>query len=100
MSTVNKSTGFAPFQLRLGRIPRVLPPLVTTNDLMDPAEISATGVIRKIHVDSLEAKDNLNRAKISQAIQSNKVRGLTFPFKVGDRVRLSTLHRRHEYKAS
>jgi len=45
-----------------------------------------------------EAQDNLLRAKISQAAQANKHRSLTFPFEVGNRVRLSTLHRRHEYK--
>lgn len=98
MNTMNKSTGFTPFQLRLGRTPRVLPPLVSTKNLTDSADISAAEVIQKIQTDTLEAQDNLNRAKISQSVQSNRFRKLTFPFKVGDRVRLSTLHRRHEFK--
>ena len=35
MNTVNKSTGFTPFQLRMGRSLRIIPPLV-------PAKLSAT----------------------------------------------------------
>ena len=47
-----------------------------------------------------EAQDNLITAKISQAFQANKTRSLNFPFKIGDRVVLSTLHRRQEFKAN
>jgi hypothetical protein len=67
---------------------------------MEPSDLSAAEVIQKIHTDTLEAKDNLNRAKISQAIQSNKKRTLTLSFKIGDCVRLLTLHRRHKFKGS
>ena len=100
MNTVNKSTGFSPFQLRMGRTPPVLPPLVNVTNSTQLGDISALEVIRKIHQDTLEAQDNLSKAKISQAVQANKSRTLTFPFKVGDRVRLSTLHRRNEFKGS
>jgi hypothetical protein len=48
----------------------------------------------------MEAQDNLLRSKISQAAQANKSRTLTFPFSVGGRVRLMTLHRHHEYQGS
>jgi len=48
----------------------------------------------------MEAQDNLLRAKISQAAQANKTRTLMFPFVIGGRARLSTLHRRHKYKAA
>ena len=48
---------------------------------------------------SLEAQDNLISAKVSQAYQANKHRSFFFPFKVGDRVVLSTLNRRREIKA-
>lgn len=97
MNTVNKSTGFTPFQLRFGRSPRIIPPLVCSNDLQlsDAAE-----VINRLHFDELEAQDNLLRAKISQAAQANKSRSLTFPFSVGQRVRLCTKNRRREYKAA
>ena len=74
--------------------------LTSTTSLTEPSDLSATKVIQKIHTDTLKAKDNLNQAKISQAIQSNKTQTLTFLFEIGDRVRLSTLHRRHKFKGS
>ena len=46
-----------------------------------------------------EAQDNMIKAKVSQALQANKHRLQEFPFKVGQRVRLSTLHRRRDYKS-
>ena len=100
MSTVNKSTGFSPFQLRLGRTPRIIPPLIDGHAHTDASERSASEFIKKMHADTQEARDNLSRAKISQAVHSNRSRTLTFPFKVGDRVKLSTFHRRREFKAS
>lgn len=107
MNSVNKSTGFSPFQLRFGRSPRILPPLVSATsedlptDVISPStDNTAVQVIKRIHFDFLEAQDNLLRAKISQAAHANKTRLLTFPFKVGQRVRLSTKNRRHEFKAA
>jgi hypothetical protein len=46
-----------------------------------------------------EAQDNLLHAKISQSLEANKHCSLTFPFTIGSCVRLTTLHRRNEYKA-
>ena len=100
MNTVNKSTSFSPFQLWLGHVPHILPPLTSTTGLTETSDLSAIEVIRKMHTDTLEAKDDLNWAKISQAIQSNKTQTLTFLFKIGDHVQLSTLHRRHKFKGS
>ena len=99
MNTVNKSTGFTPFQLRMGRSPRVIPPLVPAKSSSTVADIDAWHVIRKLETDVLEAQDNLLKAKLSQAVNANKHRTMSFPFTVGSRVRLSTLHRRREYKA-
>ena len=93
MNSVNQSTGFSGFQLQMGRSPRILPPLLPHFDPVDSGEIAAMEIINKLHVDTLEAQDNLTRAKISQSAQTNKSRTLTFPFKVGDHVRLSTKHR-------
>jgi hypothetical protein len=100
MNTVNKSTGFTPFQLRFGRSPRILPSFLPPADQpAAPAEESARDVIDQLQLDVLEAQDNLLRAKISQAAHANKGRILTFPFQVGQRVRLSTENRRREFKA-
>ena len=98
MNTVNKSTGFSPFQLRMGRSARLIPPLEPATIDTTPKEKRARETISKLEIIMMEAQDNLLRAKISQAMQANKSRGLTFPFKVGERAHLSTLHRRHEYK--
>ena len=99
MNTVNTSTGFTPFQLRMGRSPRLIPPLVPLLPNSSPEDVTAHDVIRKLQTDVLEAQDNLLCAKISQSVEANKHRSLTFPFAVGSRVRLTTLHRRNEYKA-
>jgi len=99
MNTVNKSTGFTPFQLRMGRSPRVIPPLIPAKSSATVADIDAWHIIQKLELDVFEAQDNLLRAKLSQSVQANKNRTLTFPFAVGSRVRLSTLHRQNEYKA-
>jgi len=87
MNTINKSTGFSPFQLRMGRSPRVIPPLVEgiRKDPGPEAERSFA-LIRKLEQMSMEAQDNLLRAKISQAAHANKSRTLTFPFAIGGRV--------------
>jgi hypothetical protein len=94
MNTINKSTGFTPFQLRMGRSPHIIPPLVPTKSSATVTDVDAWHVIRKLEMDVFEAQDNLLKAKLSQAVQANKHRTLQFPFTVGSRVRLSTLHRR------
>ena len=99
MNTINKSTGFTPFQLHMGRSPRVIPPLIPAKSSATVSDMDAWHVIRQLEADVLEAQDNLLRAKISQSTQSNKHHMLKFPFKIGSRVRLSTLHRRNKYKA-
>ena len=99
MNTINKSTGFTPFQLRMGRSPRVILPLVPAKSSATVADIDAWHVIRKLETDVFEAQDNLLKAKLSQAVQANKQHTLTFPFVTGSRMQLSTLHRRKEFKA-
>ena len=54
--------------------------------------------MEQLHRDTLEAQDLLARAKISQAVHANKKCTLIFPFKVGDRIWLSTLNPRREFK--
>ena len=98
MNTINKLTGFSPFQLRMGQSARVIPPLEAAIVDNTPEEKCARETIEKLKMITMEAQDNLLRAKISQAMQANKSRELTFPFEIGGCARLSTLHRRHEYK--
>ena len=101
MNTINKSTGFLPFQLHIGRSPHIIPPLIEqeNHDTAPEAE-HAYELIKKLEQISMEAQDNLLHAKISQAAQVNKTRTLTFPFSVGGRVCLTMLHHHHEYQGS
>ena len=98
MNMTNRSTGFTPFQLRFGCSPRLLPPLFRSDSQLPPDKL-ATDLLLRMQSDVLEAQDNLISAKVTQAFQANKHCSLTFPFKTGDRVVLSTLHRRRELKA-
>ena len=98
MNTVNASTGFTPFQLRFGKSARMLPPIVPPIE-GEVEETTAQEIISSMRPTLFEAQDNLLEAKISQAFQANKSRTLSFPFKVGDRVILSTANRRREYKS-
>jgi hypothetical protein len=98
MNTVNKSTGFSPFQLRMGRSPRIVPPLVPRTSSADPEEITAAEVVQRLATDTLTAQDNLQQAKIQQAAQANKSRRPDPLYAVGARVRLSTANRRRVFK--
>jgi len=70
-----------------------------TREPITQDEIDAHAVIIHIYNAVKDAKDNLLVAKISQAFESNKscVADKSFPYKIGDSVLLSTLHRRSEY---
>ncbi|KAF9024556.1 hypothetical protein BDZ89DRAFT_914455, partial [Hymenopellis radicata] len=95
MNTVNSSTGFSGFQLRMGKSLRVIPPLVAK--ARGPAELNAKRLIEQINTDVMNAHDNLIKAKVEQAHQANKTRIAEPTFKVGERVMLKTMNRRREY---
>ena len=78
---------------------RLIPAILPLHKDAAQEDISAHDIIRQLHNDVSEAKDNLLRAKISQSIEANKHRSLTFPFAMGSRVQLTMLHRCNEYKA-
>jgi len=102
MNSVNASTGFSNFQIRLGRSPRLIPPLVPQPSQSTPSDteeaLRAQDLIVQIHTDVAEAKDNLFQAKVFQTHYANLNRSPDIPFQLGDKVMLSTLHRRQEYK--
>lgn len=100
MNTVNASTGFSGFHLKMGRSPRLVPPISTepfsTADL-DTKE--AILMLKQLEMDVMKAQDNLLAAKVTQATAANSHRRFRPVFGVGDRVWLSTQNRRREYKA-
>jgi hypothetical protein len=93
MNMINVSTGFTPFQLRFGKSPHILPPLILLDEDVDRDQ-SACDIISLMQPIEMEAKDNLIEVKISQAQQQNHHRRAIFPFKSGECVVLSTAHRR------
>jgi len=100
MNTINASTGFSGFKLRLGRSPHMIPPIVPSEipwELQGPDAREAMRMIERIALDVEEAKDNLLLAKVVQAFHANKGHGKDDIFMVGDKVMLATLNRRREY---
>ncbi|TFY53312.1 hypothetical protein EVJ58_g9520 [Rhodofomes roseus] len=99
MSSVNASTGKSNFQLRFGRAPRMIPPMVPAQMTdLGVAEAAAWRAVEELQHDVAEAKDCLLTSKINQAASANAHRGTEECYSVGDLVMLSTANRRCEYK--
>ncbi|KIL63340.1 hypothetical protein M378DRAFT_57683, partial [Amanita muscaria Koide BX008] len=99
MNTVNASTGFSGFQLKMGRSPRLVPAVTLASFSDAPVDVKqAVVMLKQLELDVLVAKDNLIAAKTAQAYMANGARGNWPVFKVGDLVMLSTQNRRREYK--
>jgi hypothetical protein len=94
MNSVNASVGFSNFQIRLGRSPHLIPPIVPPNietpTSNDKDILRAKDLIDNLNIDIAEAKDNLLEAKIFQAHYTNQKRSPEIPFQIGDKVMLST----------
>ncbi|KAJ3991375.1 hypothetical protein F5050DRAFT_1533667, partial [Lentinula boryana] len=102
MNSVNSSMGLSMFQLRYGRSPRVIPPLVGPDDTAknrpDTDSKQAAAFLNHLSTLEQEARDNLYCAKVLQAFHADRSRGPCKLFKVGDLVLLSMLNRRQAYK--
>lgn len=98
MNTVNASTGLSGFELKTGRSPRILPTVETLPKVTSLPETTAKKIITDILDTEAEAKDALLAAKVVQAFHADKNRGDPPKFKVGDRVLLTTVHRRNRAK--
>ena len=100
MNTINSSTGYSGFQLHLGRSPRVIPPIVPTSlpDNLCSAGSTAENIINQLMNDIADAKDNLIQAKAIQAMYAKRSRGQEVVYQPGDKVMLSTFHRRRDFK--
>ena len=101
MNSVNGSTGYSGFQLLMGRSPRLIPPFLTLSNTEHGPDLDcATELIKRIKWDVEDAKDHLLEAKCIQAFYANRDHGKEDVFEVGDKVMLSTLHRRREFTAN
>lgn len=66
MNTKNESTGVTPFQLRMGKSSRMIPPLIPNDS--EPVQITkAQDIIQHLNLDLKEAHDALIFAKVKQA---------------------------------
>ncbi|KAH8994977.1 hypothetical protein EDB92DRAFT_1848569 [Lactarius akahatsu] len=91
MNTINASTARStPFQLRFGKSPRLLPPLLTIEEDTEETPQAREVVERMEHIE-LEAQENLLMAKLKQAHQANKDHRPLFPFRINDHVTHSTV---------
>ena len=100
MNTVNKLTGFSPFQLHTGRSPRLIPLITPATQTQAAEGVGAAKLIEQINLDVAEAKDNLMLAKIFQADQANRKRGPEDVYCQGDLVMLSTANQRKDYAST
>ncbi|GBE82422.1 Transposon Ty3-G Gag-Pol polyprotein [Sparassis crispa] len=99
MNTVNNSIGFSPFQLKTGHSPYLVPPfsqVLLVDDTSDEATRAAE-LFTCLNTDIMEAKDNLFLVKVNQAALANRSRSEEVSYVVGDKVMLSTFHRRCDY---
>ena len=100
MNSISSSMGFTRFQLHFGRSLRIIPPLVPEHlptDIPPLDAKKAQSFLTSIQDNIFEVQDNLLMVKITQAHHTNKNRGPEEIYKIGDRVMLSTFHRRREY---
>lgn len=71
------------FSLCMGQSPCIIPPLVPVKSSATVIDVDVWHIIWKLEMDVFGAQDNLLKAKLSQAVQSNKHWTLAFPFTVG-----------------
>lgn len=102
MNTPNRSTCISPFVLKMGRSPHLFPLLIATKDthMSDPNELeekNAHTFAKAMEEETNAAKDCLLVAKLQQAHFANKDHLREPAYLVGDKVMLTTTHRRRDY---
>jgi hypothetical protein len=103
MNTVNASTGYSGFELRMGCSPKMITTwnpteVVDSNPDLKDAVSKVSEVLQRLKDNVEEAKDNLLALKFSQAFYANMARGEEEVFEIGEKVMLNTLNRQREYK--
>jgi len=98
MNTINKSAGFSPFQLNIEWSPWLIPPI--TPVIWVKVAVDTVRLVNQIHSNVTEAKDNLMLAKVFQADQANRKRGLEDTYSVNNLIMLSTANQRKKYAST
>ena len=93
MNSVNSSTGFSPFQLHMGHLPHVIPPLLINHSIPPSSTYTATQTLIKcIHADTSTTANVLLAAKVAQADFANRHWCTSPIFSISNHVLLSTFH--------
>ena len=72
MNTVDRSTGYSPFQLKYRRSPRILPHFEAT-PLTNKKDLDALEIVKQIQKNVLDPKDNLMPLAKGQSSNKNTV---------------------------
>ena len=91
MNTINASTGFSGFHLKMGHSPRLIPPIIT--EPFSAANIDtkeALLMLKELEINVLKVQDNLLAAKVAQATAANSHHVFCPTFHIGDCIWLST----------
>ena len=67
MNTVSASTGFSPFQLKMGRLPRIIPPIEPLPADASADAITAHDIISKLNIDVASSTPGSSRPSSSAA---------------------------------
>lgn len=98
MNTVNVSTRFLAFQLKMGRSPRLIPlsMLVDLPEVLKgtPEVLITETVLNTVTTNVGDTKDNFLAAKVPQVHSASNSRGKKVVYELGDWVMLSTLNGR------
>jgi hypothetical protein len=84
-SSISVLTGFAPFELNYGYVPRLANAIDTPTDLPGVKDF-----VNRALANIVIAHDNIIEARVRSTVQSNKHRTTEKPYEIGDKVYLST----------
>ena len=98
MNTVNASTGFSGFQLKMGQSPQVILLLILLSKDATTEQTTAHEIMTHITLDVKEAQDNLLAAKIHRVHHANEHHTPEDIYEVGNLVMLSSKNYCCNYK--
>ncbi|KAG2065565.1 hypothetical protein BDR04DRAFT_1032442 [Suillus decipiens] len=92
MNTISTSTRFSLFQLHLGHLSHMLPPLLCNHSSTNTKETCVHALLSQLTFNFMEAQDNLLAAKAAQASCINKGHTPEITLQVNNCIMLATKH--------